>query len=200
MISRFRCSYSLTILRRSRTASADRPLGSQRTSDHSRMLMNAERRKDLGFRCAAPYFRDPEIGPHPTATPVSNNSLRKTGIFAEWAGDFLRFSPRLWSTRRRETRACARKAGISRPFRRVSGRRPDLRNGWLGREGSNLRMAESKSAALPLGYAPTGPLKPRDGRPRGFPPAPPVYRGSPTISTGCKPDFRQTGGPSFCHA
>ena len=27
---------------------------------------------------------------------------------------------------------------------------------WLGREGSNLRMAESKSAALPLGYAPTG--------------------------------------------
>ena len=27
---------------------------------------------------------------------------------------------------------------------------------WLGREDSNLRMAESKSAALPLGYAPTG--------------------------------------------
>ena len=26
---------------------------------------------------------------------------------------------------------------------------------WLGREGSNLRMAESKSAALPLGYAPS---------------------------------------------
>lgn len=26
---------------------------------------------------------------------------------------------------------------------------------WLGREGSNLRMAESKSAALPLGDAPT---------------------------------------------
>ena len=25
---------------------------------------------------------------------------------------------------------------------------------WLGREGSNLRMVESKSAALPLGYAP----------------------------------------------
>ena len=27
-------------------------------------------------------------------------------------------------------------------------------NNWLGREDSNLRMAESKSAALPLGYAP----------------------------------------------
>ena len=30
------------------------------------------------------------------------------------------------------------------------------RSTWLGREGSNLRMAESKSAALPLGYAPSG--------------------------------------------
>src|SRR5262245_27691609 len=28
------------------------------------------------------------------------------------------------------------------------------RTGWLGREDSNLRMAEPKSAALPLGYAP----------------------------------------------
>src|SRR5579872_2881177 len=29
-----------------------------------------------------------------------------------------------------------------------------IRQFWLGREDSNLRMAESKSAALPLGYAP----------------------------------------------
>lgn len=29
---------------------------------------------------------------------------------------------------------------------------------WLGREDSNLRMAESKSAALPLGYAPLDPI------------------------------------------
>jgi hypothetical protein len=28
-------------------------------------------------------------------------------------------------------------------------------NIWLGRQDSNLGMAESKSAALPLGYAPT---------------------------------------------
>ncbi len=27
--------------------------------------------------------------------------------------------------------------------------------GWLGREDSNLRMAEPKSAALPLGHAPS---------------------------------------------
>jgi hypothetical protein len=29
---------------------------------------------------------------------------------------------------------------------------------WLGRQDSNLGMAESKSAALPLGYAPSGRL------------------------------------------
>ena|SRR5438876_7795125 len=41
----------------------------------------------------------------------------------------------------------------------------DLRDctGWLGREDSNLRMAESKSAALPLGYAPSGGLLRRGG-------------------------------------
>ena len=31
--------------------------------------------------------------------------------------------------------------------------------GWLGREGSNLRMLESKSSALPLGDAPSGGLR-----------------------------------------
>ena len=37
-----------------------------------------------------------------------------------------------------------------------SNRRPDsgIDGCWLGRKESNLRMAESKSAALPLGYAP----------------------------------------------
>jgi hypothetical protein len=33
--------------------------------------------------------------------------------------------------------------------------------GWLGRQDSNLGMAESKSAALPLGYAPTSAGEPR---------------------------------------
>jgi hypothetical protein len=35
---------------------------------------------------------------------------------------------------------------------------------WLGRQDSNLGMAESKSAALPLGYAPTGTGEPHAGR------------------------------------
>jgi hypothetical protein len=40
------------------------------------------------------------------------------------------------------------------------------RTGWLGREDSNLRMAESKSAALPLGYAPMTVGMPPTGRQR----------------------------------
>src|SRR4249919_1282933 len=46
-------------------------------------------------------------------------------------------------------------------------------------------MAESKSAALPLGYAPTGRFRKaqRPDASRGFPTTP-VYRGSSAISTG----------------
>src|SRR3984893_18601025 len=39
-----------------------------------------------------------------------------------------------------------------------------VRNNWLGREDSNLRMAESKSAALPLGDAPMLWITPRRSR------------------------------------
>jgi hypothetical protein len=56
---------------------------------------------------------------------------------------------------------------------------------WLGREGSNLRMAESKSAALPLGYAPTRPSG--SGGTLALPllsQATPVYRRNRAISTG----------------
>jgi hypothetical protein len=40
----------------------------------------------------------------------------------------------------------------------ASGNAPGPRTEWLGREGSNLRMPESKSGALPLGDAPAGRL------------------------------------------
>jgi hypothetical protein len=54
---------------------------------------------------------------------------------------------------------------------------------WLGREDSNLRMAESKSAALPLGYAPSG-----GGARR---------RGARTIAAGCRSiNGRRRSGPS----
>ncbi len=41
---------------------------------------------------------------------------------------------------------------------------------WLGREDSNLRMAESKSAALPLGDAPTARLPSTSAGARDQPP------------------------------
>src|SRR5262249_32106162 len=53
-----------------------------------------------------------------------------------------------------------RPGGIRRmPAFRADFREPPVDNGgdqtgWLGRQDSNLGMAESKSAALPLGYAP----------------------------------------------
>ena len=86
--------------------------------------------------------------------PVSGDSLRKTGVFADKAGDFRRFPPQVRRSGSPETKANARKAGISGPFSPLLGSLAERRTGWLGREGSNLRMAESKSAALPLGYAP----------------------------------------------
>ena len=77
--------------------------------------------------------------------PVSADSLRKTGIFADKAGDFRPFPPLGRQSGGPETEATARNAGISGPFSCLLGSLAESRNGWLGREGSNLRMAESKS-------------------------------------------------------
>ena len=52
-------------------------------------------------------------------------------------------------------------ARIRRPFRVFGRLKTGDRTGWLGRLDSNQGMAESKSAALPLGYAPTRWLAPR---------------------------------------
>lgn len=90
--------------------------------------------------------------------PVSANSLCKTGVFRETAGDFPLFLPAGCETGTLETKPNARKALISGPVRRRLQTVANRGTAWLGREGSNLRMAESKSAALPLGYAPSGPL------------------------------------------
>ena len=48
--------------------------------------------------------------------PVSADSLPKTGIFAETAGDFQPFPPQIRRSRILETEANAQKAGISGPF------------------------------------------------------------------------------------
>ena len=53
-----------------------------------------------------------------------------------------------------ETRARQHNPRECRRFSHTRKSHSGDRTGWLGREDSNLRMAESKSAALPLGYAP----------------------------------------------
>ena len=53
--------------------------------------------------------------------PVSAESLPKTGIFAEMDGDFWRFPPHVRQSGSPETKANARKAGISGPFWRLFG-------------------------------------------------------------------------------
>ena len=123
------------------------------------------------------------------SNPLSGDSLCKTGIFADVAGGFCRLRPPYLQTKGPGTESKARKAGISGPFSPFLGNLGQRRNGWLGREGSNLRMVESKSTALPLGYAPTG----RSGRhgtiATQYFPATSVYRGSPAVSTDNRPDF-----------
>jgi hypothetical protein len=76
---------------------------------------------------------------------VSANSLCKTGVFRETAGDFPLFLGSSWETGSPETNPNAEKAGISEPVRFSWQTVAKRRTGWLGREGSNLRMAESKS-------------------------------------------------------
>jgi hypothetical protein len=62
---------------------------------------------------------------------VSADSLRKTGIFADKAGDFRRFPPEDRRTGSPETKSNARKAGISGPFSRFLGSLAESTNGWL---------------------------------------------------------------------
>jgi hypothetical protein len=129
--------------------------------------------------------------------PVSADSLDKMGIFANEAGDFRRFPPQVRQSGSPETKANVRKAGISGPFLRHFGSLAKRGNGWLGREGSNLRMAESKSAALPLGYAPTGSFAENGGKslcPSQSVPAPPVYRERCGISTRLRQPPSSEGG------
>jgi hypothetical protein len=111
--------------------------------------------------------------------PVSVESLCETVISGDTARDFRRFPPLDRRARRAETKSNARKARISGPFSRLFGDIAERRNGWLGREDSNLRMGESKSPALPLGDAPIDCLESGGTGPSSdFPLAPPVYRGS----------------------
>ncbi len=60
--------------------------------------------------------------------------------------------------------------------------------GWLGREGSNLRMTESKSVALPLGYAPTVRLLQTSPKQTGRTIVSPSCRGNGAINLSLRPN------------
>ena len=74
--------------------------------------------------------------------PVSADSLRRTGIFADKAGDFRRFPLKVGRTGRPETKSNARKAGISGTFSRFLVSPAECRTAWLGREDSNSRIPD----------------------------------------------------------
>lgn len=103
--------------------------------------------------------------PKPTARPAhSGLILRSPGRVSKkrefswfWPETFANFCPKKCERPSPKTFHNV-KSRISRAFLVTKRIFSKSRNAWLGREGSNLRMAESKSAALPLGYAPSGPL------------------------------------------
>ena len=118
------------------------------------------------------------LGRQSRSHQVSGRGLLETGIFLKMAGDFRRFGLPKSRNGSLETGSELQNPAVCGPFLRTSGYRKEWRTAWLGREGSNLRMAESKSAALPLGYAPTG----RKGASAPSD-CPPVYRVSWAFST-----------------
>src|SRR5665213_2797624 len=77
------------------------------------------------------------------------------GISPQPSGDFWRTSAMISSFGSPETNRVRRNAANSAVFSTIGTVVYGDSTCWLGREESNLRMAESKSAALPLGYAPT---------------------------------------------
>ena len=72
--------------------------------------------------------------------PVSADSLCKTGIFEDRAGDFRQFRPREGVIGDPETKSNARNAGIPGPVRRWLQTVAERRTEWLGREGSNSHI------------------------------------------------------------
>jgi hypothetical protein len=72
---------------------------------------------------------------------ISADSLRKTGISADRAGDFRRSAPQDPVTVNPETKSITRNAGISGPFSRLLGTLAGRMNAWLGCEDSNRTLS-----------------------------------------------------------
>jgi ferredoxin len=136
----------------------------------SKVFGGTEEGSDMIYACQARVVSDMKIVTEPVPETVSMSA--RVAEVVRLAPDVVGVCPSLMT----------RLAGLFDGSPRKNAERlrghVTAATGWLGREGSNLRMAESKSAALPLGYAPTGPSggSRRCAR-RGFPIAP-VYRES----------------------
>ena len=127
--------------------------------------------------------------------PVSAESLRKTGIFADKAGDFRRFPPQDRRTGSPETKLECAKSRDFRPYSAWSvGAWPNAgMAGWGGRD----RTSEWRNQN-PLPYRLATPQQAGTRRriePLRSLPATPVYRGSWAISTGRTAEFRPKSGP-----
>lgn len=94
--------------------------------------VTAFRMKAPRTRKAPDFLNEMLAGAAVVIEPVSADSLRKTGIFANMAGDFRRFLPRLRRTRSLETKTIAQKAGISGLFSRLFGSPGERRKGLAG--------------------------------------------------------------------
>ena len=111
----------------------------------------------------------PEIGKRRSETGPRNRAGKRLNPPLNERGDAFR----------------RRKPLTLRPFHENRRKSPQARNAWLGREDSNLRMAESKSAALPLGDAPPRPANRRARTiERPTMPCNPVWRAGATADGG----------------
>jgi len=70
------------------------------------------------------------------------------------AGDYRKFAPQKFNSWYPGDSSTLKKLAFGGLFWCLRRKFSEIRTGWLGREESNLRMGESKSPALPLGYAP----------------------------------------------
>jgi hypothetical protein len=86
------------------------------------------------------------LGRQSRSNQVSGRCLPKTGIFAVFAGDFCRNGLRVRHLGSSETSAELQKPANSGLFCSLRGGTSDLGTAWLGREDSDLRRGESRSA------------------------------------------------------
>src|SRR3984893_10261991 len=95
------------------------------------------RRQDLRSRTAAPTIQC-------IYSSVSKANLQKTGVLLNSAGDFREFSPKKFKNGATGDFQQLEKPAIGGPFCYLRRKFSETRTAWLGREDSNLDMANCK--------------------------------------------------------